>query len=109
MNVFPELEGRTDINFDKIRGYIKNLSRPVWQIDLDGTRINMWASITEAMGNITTINNGVSSMCSSIQSNGLRLYRGYYWEYASYEDICNPNNKYEKNILPIVVKALNIP
>jgi hypothetical protein len=105
LNLFPELIDRNDINYDIIRPYVIASSRPIWQIDIDGTRIKLWNSITEAQ---ETLN--IGNINTSIKTNGERLAGGgYSWCKASYEDIIDPSRPYNKIIPTIVKNALGIP
>jgi len=104
---FPELVGRVDIEYDKIRKYIDSGSRPIWQIDIDGTRIKLWESCQEAEKNVP--NTCTSNIWSSMDSEGSKLSGSYYWQRASYEEIINPNIEYIKIIPEIIKNALNIP
>lgn len=104
---FPELLGREDIDYNKIRKYIDSGSRPVWQIDIDGTRVKLWESCQEAEKNVPKT--CTANIWSSMESNGNKLAGSYYWKRASYEDIILPNNQYVKIIPEIIRSALNIP
>lgn len=93
-NIFPELVGRNNVDYDVIRKYIINISRPIWQIDLDGTRINKFDSINAAAIalklNVTNIN--------VYMKNSEYLVSGYSFRYVSYDDMINPESYKIKNI-----------
>lgn len=84
LELFPELIERDDILFDKIRPYIIKGSRPIWQIDIDGRRIKLWDSIADV-----SILAAKSNIHSARMSDGKKLAGGYFWKYASYDDILN--------------------
>jgi hypothetical protein len=108
VDVFPELIGRTDLSksdFDLIRPSIARGARPVWQIEIDGTRVRLWNTRLEAEENVPNTNN-ISMSCVS---NGERLCGSYAWEDASFEDIVEPSRPYRKTIPAFVRKILQIP
>ena len=105
IDLLPDFIPSKTINFDLIRPNIINGNNPIWQIDIDGTRIKLWNSITEAQ---YTLN--IGNINTSIKTNGERLAGGgYSWCRASYEDIIDPERPYNKVIPVIVKKALGIP
>jgi hypothetical protein len=106
-HLFPELEFKSDINFDKIRKYVAAGSRPVWQIELDGTRIKLWESCQDVTNEIQ--NTSVSNIWISINTNLLRSSGGFYWQQASYEDIIGSNDTYDLVIPPLIKNTLGIP
>ena len=103
--IFPELISQNDIQYDKIREFVSSGTRPVWQLDLDGTRIKLWnlpsyiniEGYDIIGGNITKAIND-KSMCS-----------GYYWEYSTYEDILDPSRNYVKKTPEYICNILEIP
>lgn len=101
--LFPEITDFRNINFDILRKYVTRGSRPVWQIDLDGSRIKLWESMADV-----NVNHTSSANIHKSYSAGKTLSGGYFWQLASYEDIINPSKDYIKIIPDIVKKALQI-
>lgn len=103
-SLFPEITIFTNINFDAIRKYVIQGSRPLWQIDLDGRRVKLW----ECCKNVSESMNVCIPNLHKSYYEGKHLCGGYFWQLASYDDIINPTNTYVK-IIPVIVKnALNI-
>lgn len=104
-SLFPEITTFSNINFDAIRKYVIQGSRPLWQIDLDGKRIKLWECTKDVEDNV--VNASVSNLHTSY-TYGKIMSGGYSWQLASYDDILNPMNSYKK-IIPFIIKnALNI-
>lgn len=101
---FPELVGRKDVNFDKIRPFIIRCSKPVWQIEIDGTRVKMWNSMADAKEGLP----GMADIFAALKSNFKKMAGGYFWDYASYEDILDPDREYDLVIPRAIRKALKI-
>jgi len=104
--LFPELINRENIDYNTIRKYVDDGSRPVWQIDIDGTRIKLWESCKQAEENLK--HTSVSNIWASMNSDGNKFSGSYYWKQASYEEIINPNLAYIKQIPIIIKNALGI-
>jgi len=92
--MFPELVGRNDIDFKLIRKYIVSISRPIWQIDLDGTRLNKFESLTNASKSLDI---GISNINMCLK-NSEYLANGYSFRLMTYDDIVNPESNKIKNI-----------
>jgi hypothetical protein len=105
--MFPELEGKEGLDFSKIRKYIDSGSRPVLQIDIDGSRIKLWESCQDAQAEIP--NATVTNIWLSMQSNMTKLAGKFYWQQASYNDIISSENTYIKVIPKPIRLALCIP
>ena len=103
-SLFPEITTFSNINFDAIRKYVIQGSRPLWQIDLDGQRVKLWECSKDVIDSMMV---NVANLHKSYHG-GKHLCGGYFWQLASYEDIINPLNSYKKTIPVIVKKALNI-
>ena len=104
-SLFPTITDLKNINFNILRKYVIRGSRPVWQIDLDGTRVKFWECSKDA------IDNGIGGNVSNIHksySSGITLSGGYFWQLASYEDIIKPTRHYIKIIPNIIKKALKL-
>ena len=97
--LFPEITDFKNVDFDILRKYVTINSRPLWQLDLDGTRVKLWKNTNDIEKHVPNTNCG--NLCSSINSK--KLCGGYFWEKASYEDIINPTRQYTK-IIPDIVK-----
>lgn len=102
-NMFPELVDKDDIDYDVIRKYIINNSRPLWIIDLDGTRIKHFESMSQAAvklnincGNISTSNKGDN------------LVNGYSFRNLTYEDMIDTESHKIKNIPEKIKNIYNI-
>jgi len=105
--VFPELEGVKGIDYNKIRKYVDSGSRPVWQIEIDGSRIKLWESCQEIEKVVPMTT--VAAIWISMNSNMTKICGGFYWRQASYDEIINPNANYCKIILEPVRIAIEIP
>jgi hypothetical protein len=107
-NLFPELVNRiSEVDFNILRPFVIRTTRPIWQINIDGTRIKLWDSMADAQ---TGLNINMSNIATSIKTNGERLAGGgYSWTTATYDEIANPERPYQKIIPAIVKKALGIP
>lgn len=102
-DLFPELVSQKNINFDILRPFIIRRSRPVWQIDIGGNKINLWASAYD-MGK-----DSVAGIWTSIKSNFTRAHLGYFWSFASYEEIINSISLKDCEIPQLTKNALKIP
>jgi hypothetical protein len=93
LNIFPEVKFKKNINYDIIRQFVTNKEKPVWQIELDGTRIKLWNSQSEAAKEL-----GI--LVSNIQAkhNECSYCGGWGWMLATYDDIAYPEKIYEKII-----------
>ena len=105
-DVFPELIGRTDIQYDKLRINVINGSRPLWQIELDGTRIKLWNTRNEVIENIP--NTSASNLWSSLKLYGNHLAGGWAWKDSTYEEIINPALEYVKEVPVVIRNALKM-
>jgi hypothetical protein len=103
--LFPEITDFRNINFDILRPFVSRGSRPLWQIDIDGSRIKLWENMNEVVKIIPRTN--ISNLCMSFYHKK-HLSGGYFWELASYEDIVNPTRHYVKIIPDIIKTALQI-
>jgi len=103
--IFPELISRNDIDYNKIREFVSLGTRPVWQIDLDGTRIKLWNSPSYI--HIEGYEHYVGNIIQAINDNSLCC--SYYWQYATYEDIINPSRSYKKTTPEYIKNVLTIP
>jgi hypothetical protein len=92
---FPEITVDTDLttsDFDKLRYYVKDSAiRPVWKLELDGTRLELFNSTSSA------------SKCDGVHESGIHraiknnsMHNGYGWDYATFKDILNKDNEYVK-------------
>ena len=116
-DIFPELlSGRNDISFEKIRPYVLRDSRPIWQIDLDGRRIKLWESIGDVKSvlpntsNILSATKGTNGKSKSAAGGyGKNMAGGYFWQYATYDEMMNPEREYDQIIPELIKKALGIP
>lgn len=104
LQLFPELENRDDIHYDLLRDYIIRVARPIFQVDFDGTLIKRWESQIDAANDMELSSSNINSCCTKY---GKHLCKGYFWRYASYEEILNTS--YQKEIPSIVRNALKIP
>jgi hypothetical protein len=102
-NIFPELVDREDIDYNVIRKYIVNNSRPIWQIDLDGTRIKQFDSIIDAARHLNVEPSNIS-----ITINNENLVCGYTFNYLTYEDMINTESHMIKNIPEKIKSIYNI-
>jgi hypothetical protein len=91
--IFPELVDREDIDYNIIRKYIINISRPLWIIDLDGTRIKHFESMNQA-----AIKLGISCGNINTSNKGDNLINGYSFKYLTYEDMIDTESYKIKNI-----------
>lgn len=73
----------TTADFDKVRDVIKNKTRPVWQIELNGEPLNLFPSATEACLFIGSEN--TANLCSSAEQ--YLIACGYAWSYASFKEV----------------------
>jgi len=86
-NIFPEIDYTDpEINYEKLRYYVIRGWKPIWQLELDGTRLIFWENMIDI---------GISNIFYAIKNN--TTANGYGWSYASYRDVCIENNPYEKN------------
>lgn len=102
--IFPELIGRNDIDFDVIRKYIINISRSIWLIDLDGTRIKQYNSMNEGA---IELNITMQPISASLKNSNY-LVGGYAFRYVSYEDMINKDSYKIKNIPDKIKNIFNI-
>jgi len=105
--MFPELEGVEGIDYSKIRKYVDSGSRPVLQIDIDGSRIKLWESCQDVEKEVPMTT--VAAIWISMNSNMTKICGGFYWRQASYYEIINPTNIYTTVIPEPVRIALEIP
>jgi hypothetical protein len=103
-DIFPELTDKDYIDFNNIRKYIINLSRPVMQIDLDGSIINNFDSISNASEYLNISNSAIHLSIKNINN----FAKGYKFKYMTYDNIINPNN-YKKETPEFIKLKLNIP
>lgn len=104
-SLFPELVGKRNINFDLLRSFVLKCSRPVWKVDLGGNRIELMKTSKKVDQN----GNQTMGIYRSINSNFTRISCGYFWAYATYEEIVNPKMAYKPIIPPLMRKVLKIP
>ena len=106
MEIFPDITDFENLNYEHIRKYIVEEARPVWQLDLDGTKVNCFDSIKDAA---ESLNVCASSIHNSISKTS-NFIRGYKFKYMTYEETVEPNNfKYIKEVIDYVITALDIP
>ena len=107
-DVFPELEGRdlSTVDFDKIRPSMIKGARPIWQIEIDGTRIKLWSNRQEAAAAVKGTT--VANIGTSILSGGTKLCGSFWWSQATYDEIVDPQLPYSKQIPSVVCDALKI-
>lgn len=105
--MFPELEGVEGIDYSKIRKYVDSGSRPVLQIDIDGSRIRLWESCQDVEKEMPMTT--VSAIWISMNSNMTKICGGFYWRQALYDEIINQTTTYCKIIPEPVRIALEIP
>lgn len=103
--LFPDLVGKENIDFSLLRPFLIRGCRPIWQINIDGSRIKMWDSMVD----VDLPNTFHGNIFNSLKKKGSNLCGGYFWEYASYEDLVNPDREYVPVIPVIVRNALEIP
>jgi hypothetical protein len=100
LRVFPDVDTTDEkIDYNKLRPYVINGTAPIWQLDLDGTRIHLWNTVPEINildidGNEVEKINDNNSLYQSINTGD--TFKGYCWRYATYKDICYPDLPYEK-------------
>lgn len=99
LELFPEIDDISNINFNIIRPYIKSGLRPIWHIDIDGTRIGWFESINHAANVLKVSQSNIANIL--INKNNLCL--GHSFEYMTYEEIVNPRLDYIK-IIPKIIK-----
>ena len=104
IKLFPELINKNDIKYDLVRNSVIENCRPIWQIDLDGQRINQFASM-----NLTAqfLNANVRNISTCLQNNNC-LVNGYSFRYVSYDDLADLNSQSIKNIPNKIKKIFNI-
>ena len=106
LEIFPDITDFENLNYEHIRKYIVKEARPVWQLDLDGTKVNCFDSIKDAA---ESLNVTICSIHNSISKNNLFI-KGYKFKYMSYYESVEPNNFiYIKEIIDYVITTLDIP
>jgi len=105
--IFPELtEEYTTIDYNHIRKYLVNFTRPIIQLDLDGSLVQTYDSTTTASEQLGIDNN--TSINLSIHKNN-RLCKGYKFKYMTYQESMNPLINYKKETPEYTRMQLNIP
>jgi hypothetical protein len=106
LEIFPEIEVFEKLNYEHIRKYIMNESRPVWQLDLDGTKVNYFDSIKDAAESLNVI---TCAIHNAILKNN-HFIKGYKFKYMTYAESVEPNNFiHNKELIDYVKTTLNIP
>lgn len=85
LNIFPNIDVKQIKNkeeWDKLRIYVKNKTKPIWKIELDGTRI----SITTDVENKKKLN---GRSVNNLLKGRNKISTGFSYEYASWKDIIN--------------------
>ena len=102
LKIFPNIDINDEIDYDKLRPYIINNHRPIWQINKEtGNRIKMYSSIDEAKNDLK-IKTKTNTIYQSINKK-LCSY-GYLWDWVDYKDILNPTDNYVKR-KPIYIRG----
>lgn len=102
LRIFPNIDVNDEIDYDKLRPYIINNHRPIWQINKEtGNRIKMYSSIDEAKNDLK-IKTKTNTIYTSINKK-LCSY-GYLWDWVDYKDILNPTNNYVRR-KPIYIRG----
>lgn len=105
LKIFPEIEVFENLNYEHIRKFIINEARPVWQLDLDGTKVNYFHSIKDAANSLDV---GDNSIYRSISTSNY-LSKGYKFKYMTYLESINPINFVDiKEVIDYVKNALDI-
>ena len=104
--IFPELTEEHTVDYNHIRKYIINLTRPIIKFDLDGSLVQIYDSATIASEQLGIDNN----ICinASIHENN-RLCKGYKFKYMTYEESMNTLTDYKKETPEYIRIKLNIP
>ena len=106
LEIFPELRVFENLDFEHIRKYLINEARPVWQLDLDGTRVNHFNSIKDAAKSLDVV---IGSIYTSIMISN-HFIKGYKFKYMSYYESIEPNNYINnKEVIDYVKISLGIP
>lgn len=103
--IFPELTEEHTIDYNHIRKYLINLTKPIIQLDLDGSIVKTYDSVSIASEQLDTC---ITSINLSIHKNN-RLCKGYKFKYMTYSESINPLINYKKETLEHVRFQLNIP
>ena len=102
LKIFPNIDINDEINYDKLRPYIINNSRPIWKINKEtGERVKKYSNVNDAMVDLK-INTKIPTIYSSIHTK-LCSY-GYLWDWVDYKDILNPTDNYIRR-KPIYIKG----
>jgi hypothetical protein len=106
LKIFPDIEVFENLNYEYIRKFIINEeARPVWQLDLDGTKVEYFHSIKDAANSLDVRD---SSICSSISTSN-HLCKGYKFKYMTYLESINPIKFIDiKEVIDYVKNALDI-
>ena len=103
--IFPELTKEHKIDNNHIRKYIINLTRPIIQLDLDGSVVQIYNSTSIASKQL-----GISSSIINLSIHEKnRLCHGYKFKYMTYLETIDPLINCKKEILECVRNQLNIP
>jgi HNH endonuclease/NUMOD4 motif/NUMOD1 domain len=89
---FDDIYERNDIDFDAVRNLVTKKEKPVWQVDLDGTRVKLWRSASKAEEELDICLN----ISGKISSTECIFSGGWGWLRASYEDFIDPSRNYVK-------------
>jgi hypothetical protein len=100
--IFPDLTEEHTIDYNHIRKYMINSTRPVIQIDLDGSLVQTYGSSTIASEQLGTCIN------MSIHINN-RLCKGYKFKFMTYNESINLEVNYKKETPEYIRDKLNIP
>jgi len=102
LRIFPNIDVNDEINYDKLRPYIINNSRPIWKINKEtGERVKKYSNVNDAMVDLK-INTKIPTIYSSIHTK-LCSY-GYLWDWVDYKDILNPTDNYIRR-KPIYIRG----
>lgn len=102
LRIFENIDVNDEINYDKLRPYIINNSRPIWKINKKtGDRIKMYSNVDEAKNDLK-IKTKTTTIYQSIHTK-LCSY-DYLWDLVDYKDILNPTDNYIRR-KPIYIRG----
>lgn len=105
LKIFPDIEVFENLNYEHIRKFIIDETRPVWQLDLDGTKVKYFHSIKDAANSLDVRD---ISIYNSISISN-HLCKGYKFKYMTYLESINPIKFIDaKEVIDYVKNALDI-
>lgn len=104
LNLFPELKHAKCVDFEVLRPYVIRKSRPLWQIDIGGNKLKLWNSFQEVVENVPR----TSHVRISSTSGFTILSGGYFWRFATYEELIDPVLD-NIGVPKIILEALDLP